>query len=560
MPSFRFGEFILAPEERKLTRDGIELRLGTRAFDILVLLVANRQRVLAKDEILDAVWPDLAVEESNLTVHVSALRKALGARSLATIPGRGYQFVLPVEDVAPSPLPHTGKGVDAPLRVLVLPFTNSSNERDQEYLADGITEDIITDLSKVAALSVVARNTAFTFKGRAVDVAHTAQSMDVTHVVEGSVRKSGNRIRVNAQLVDGTTGHPVWADRFDRELTEIFDLQDQITETILAALRVRLFPSERKAIQSRPTDNPEAYELYLQARYHHTRLDRRNFEIASRLAQKALDIDPDFGLAWALLAISRTGLYGLSGSTEHGLQAAERALALDPDLAEALAAKAFVLAGLGRFDEAFELHERSLQLDPNSYDVRFLYGRTCFQTGRHDEAILHWERAVELSEEDLAATSHVAMCYRATGQHEKVLDTARRTLGRAERVLAENASDSYALITGVSALAKLGEAERTRQWAVRAKAVDPDDPSIDYNIACAMALLGETDAALDTLETCLPRVDPVTFSVWVKQDNDLDTLRELPRFQRLVQDLDARAAAVYAQQARALDVSSSMRS
>ncbi|SNT21486.1 winged helix-turn-helix domain-containing tetratricopeptide repeat protein [Tropicimonas sediminicola] len=546
MSSFRFGDFLLATGERKLTRHGIELPLGARAFDMLSFMVANRHRVLTKAEILDAIWPDVSVEESNLTVHVSALRKVLGSKALATIPGRGYQFVLPVEEHTLVPAPEGDRRQTASPKVLVLPFTNTSNDPDQDYFSDGITEDVITDLSKVAALSVVARSTAFTFKDRAVDVAQTARDMSLTHVVEGSVRKSGSRIRINAQLVDGATGHPIWAERFDRDLTDIFDLQDQITEAIVAALKVRLVPAERVAIQSRPTDNPEAYELYLQARYHHTRLDRRNFEIAARLAQQALDIDPDFGLAWALLAISRTGLFGLSGSTEHGLQAAERALALNPDLAEALAAKAFVLAGLGRFDEAFELHERSLQLDPNSYDVRFLYGRTCFQTGRHEEAILHWERATELSEADLAATSHVAMCYRATGQHEKVLDTARRTLIRAERVLSENASDSYALISGVNALAKLGETERTKQWAVRVKAVDPGDPSIDYNIACAMALLGETEAALDTLEACLPRVDPVTFFVWVGRDNDLDTLRDLPRFQRLVRDLDARAAAARA--------------
>ena len=513
--SFRFGDFLLATEERKLTRDGIELPLGARAFDMLSFMVANRHRVLTKAEILDAIWPNIAVEESNLTVHVSALRKVLGSKALATIPGRGYQFVLPVEEN--TLVPDTDKGETTSPKVLVLPFTNTSNVPDQEYFSDGITEDVITDLSKVAALSVVARSTAFTFKGRAVDIAQTARSMNLTHVVEGSVRKSGNRIRINAQLVDGTTGHPIWAERFDRDVTDIFDLQDQITEAIVAALKVRLVPAERMAIQSRPTDNPEAYELYLQARYHHTRLDKRNFEIASRLAQKALDIDPEFGLAWALLAISRTGLYGLSGSTEHGLQAAERALALNPDLAEALAAKAFVLAGLGLFDEAFELHERSLKLAPNSYDVRFLYGRTCFQTGRHEDAITHWERAAELSEEDLAAISHVAMCYKATGQHEKVLETARRTLVRAERVLVENSSDSYALITGVSALAKLGEAERTKQWSLRVKAVDPDDPSIDYNISCAMALLGETETALDSLEDCLLRVDPCPPSAPMEQ-------------------------------------------
>ncbi len=543
MSSFRFGEFDLRPEERSLLRNGADMTLGARAFDLLVLLVANRHRVLTKAEMLDAIWPDTAVEESNLTVQVSALRKALGPKALVTIPGRGYQFVLAVEEGRPAPPPGSERPADAGPRILVLPFANTSNDPEQEYFSDGITEDVITDLSKVAALSVVARNTAFTFKGRAIDVADVAQRMGLSHVVEGSVRKAGSRLRINAQLVDGATGHPIWADRFDRDLTDIFALQDEITQAIVAALRVRLVPSEREAISSRPTDNPEAYEIYLQARYHHTRLDRRNFEIARRLAQQALEIDPDYDRAWALLAISQTGLYGLSASVDHGLEAAERALALNPDLSEALAAKAFVLAGLGRFDEAFELHERSLQLDPNSYDVRFLYGRSCFQTGRHADAIVHWERASELSEADLAATSHLAMCYKATGQPEKALDTARRTLARAERALSENSSDSYALISGVGAFAKMGEAERAKQWALRVKAVDPDDLSIDYNIACAMALLGETETALDTLEACLPRVDPVTFSVWAKQDTDLDTLRGIPRFQRLVRDLDARAAA-----------------
>ncbi len=546
MQPIRFGEFTLAPDERKLTRNGIELPLGARAFDMLCFLVANRQRVLTKAEILDAVWPEIAVEESNLTVQVSSLRKALGPEALATIPGRGYQFVHFVEEGTPPPEANTEKRANTGPTILVLPFANTSSDPDQEYFSDGITEDIITDLSKVAALSVIARNTAFTFKGRAVDVAQTAKDLHLTHVVEGSVRRSGSRIRINAQLVDGATGHPIWADRFDRELTDIFNLQDQIAEAIVSALRVRLVPSERVAIQSRPTDNPEAYQIYLQARYHHTRLDRQNFAIARRLAQQALEIDPNYDLAWALLAISQTGLHALSASDDHGLHAAERALALNPDLSEALAAKAFVLSGLGRFDEAFELHERSLELDPESYDVRFLYGRSCFQTGRHADAIAHWERASELSEADLAATSHLAMCYRATGQHAKVLDSARRTLVRAERVLSENSSDSYALISGVGAFAKLGEAERAKQRALRVKAVDPDDPSIDYNIACAMALLGETEAALDTLEACLPKVDPVTFSVWVGQDTDLDTLRDLPRFQRLVRDLDTRAASANA--------------
>ncbi|MCU4654751.1 winged helix-turn-helix domain-containing protein [Roseibacterium sp. SDUM158016] len=544
MTYYRFGEFVLALDERMLTRNGEEVNLGARAFDLLRLLVTHRHRVLTREELLDAVWPDVAVEEGNLTVQVSALRKAVGPKALATIPGRGYQFVLSVEEGAAVAAPRAGTPANPNPRILVLPFVNTSNDPDQEYFSDGITEDIITDLSKVAALSVVARNTAFTFKGRAIDVAEVAQRMNLTHVVEGSVRKSGSRLRISAQLVDGATGHPIWADRFDRDLTEIFALQDEIAQAVVAALRIRLIPSEREAITSRPTDNPAAFEFYMQARYHHARLDRSNYAIASRLARQALEIDPEYDRAWALLAISLTGLHGLSASDDHGLEAAERALALNPDLADALAAKARVLAGLGRFDEAFVLHERSLELDPDSYDVRFLYGRSCFQTGRHHDAIVHWERATELSETALSAVTNLDMSYVATGQEEKALESNRRTLSRAEAILAENSSDTYALMCGVLALARLGEVERAKQWAIRVKAVDPDDPSIDFNIACAMTNLGEHETALDMLEVCLPRVDAAVFSVWMKRDTDLDPLREIPRFQRLMSDLEARAAAV----------------
>jgi adenylate cyclase len=206
---YRFGEFVLALDERKPTREGEELPLGARAFDLLSFLVANRHRVLMKQELLDAVWPDIAVEESNLTVQVSALRKAVGTKALTTIPGRGYQFVLSTEEGAPVPAPKVETPANSNPKILVPPFVNTSNDPDQEYFADRITEDIITDLSKVAVLSVVARNTAFTFKGLAIDVAEVAQRMNLTHVIEGSVRKSGSRLRISAQLVDGGTGHPI---------------------------------------------------------------------------------------------------------------------------------------------------------------------------------------------------------------------------------------------------------------------------------------------------------------------------------------------------------------
>lgn len=542
MTLYRFGGFELLPEERRLTKAGQELVVGARAFDLLIFLIANRNRVVTKTEMLDAVWPDVAVEESNLTVQVSALRKLIGSNAVATVPGRGYRFVVAMDDEDAVGVVDSSAGFGSGPSVLVLPFANTSNDPDQEYFSDGISEDIITDLSKINVLSVIARTTAFMFKGRAVDVVEIARNLSVSHVVEGSVRKAGNRLRINAQLVDGVTGHPVWADRFDRDLTDIFALQDEIAQAIVAALKVRLVPDERAAIVARPTDDPRAYEIYLQARYHHLRTDKKNYQIAGRLARQALEIDPKYDRAWALLAISQAGLYGLSASGDNGLAAAERALELNPDLAEAIAAKARVLAGVGRFEDALPLHERSLALDPESYDVLFLYGRTCFQLGRHDEAIVHWERASMLYPDAMPALLSVEMSYTATGQTEKSADTVRRAFERLNRALERDANDTYALVYKVIGLAHLGDVEQAKHLAQRVKAIEPEDPSIDFNIGCAMAIAGETELALDWIERALPRLDAASFVVWIKRDTDLDSLRGEPRFKKMVAELETRAA------------------
>jgi adenylate cyclase len=232
----------------------------------------------------------------------------------------------------------------------------------------------------------------------------------------------------------------------------------------------------------------------------------------------------------------------LAASGDNGLEAAERALELNPDLADAIAAKARVLAGLGRFEEALPLHERSLELDPDSYDVLFLYGRTCFQLGRHAEAIVHWERAAELYPDAIPVLTSIEMCYAATGQTDKSMEAISRAIERINRALARDASDTYALTYKVLGLAHLGEVEQAKQLALHIKAIEPDDPSIDYNIGCAMAILGETDLALDWLEGSLSKVDAATFAVWIRRDTDVDSLRGDSRFQQMVAELEARAA------------------
>ena len=262
-----------------------------------------------------------------------------------------------------------GHKVEEPrkLSICVLPFANMSGDVEQEYFSDGISEDIITDLSKVSALGVIARNTSFQFKGKSVDVPQIARQLKVSHILEGSVRKAGGRVRITAQLIDGKSGEHVWAERYDRDLNDIFALQDEISEAIVKALKLKLLPEEKKAIEKRGTEIVEAYNFYLMARQYSLMANARHRDIIVRLCRRALELDPKYANAWSLLAISLSNLIMLSGRAgDNGWDAASRALALEPDLAEAHAARGRILGDAGRIDEALVEHDIAIKLDPES--------------------------------------------------------------------------------------------------------------------------------------------------------------------------------------------------
>ena len=445
--------------------------------------------------------------------------------------------------LAPTPSPAVRK-----LSVCVLPFANMSGEAEQEYFSDGISEDIITDLSKVSALQVIARNTAFQFKNKAVDVAAIARQLNVGHVLEGSVRKAGNRVRVTAQLIDGTTGAHVWAERYDRDLTDIFALQDEISEAIVSALRLKLLPEEKEAIERRGTASVEAYNLYLMARRHSVSSsegDQRRNETIVRLCRRAVEIDPKYAQAWALLALGQTLLYYFSDKPEgdDGLAAVEQAMALDGSLAEPHAVKARHLANQGIHDQALTEIGLALRLDPESFEVNSAAAALSFRQRRVEDAIGYFEKAMTLMDADLGSPGMLLSCYTALGDGAGLRRTAKIALARSEKALAQDPTNGKAMGFGVNALAALGEGDRAREWIGRAVLLDPDNRSMRFNFACALnARLGDADGALSLLGPLFAQASG-TFLAHIKADTDLDSLRDDSRFKAMLAEAEARLAA-----------------
>jgi adenylate cyclase len=434
----------------------------------------------------------------------------------------------------------------ARVSICVLPFANMSGDPEQEYFSDGITEDIITDLSKVSSLWVAARNTSFTFKGKHVDASQVARKLRVSHLLEGSVRKAGGRVRVTAQLIEGTTGGHIWAERYDRDLKDIFGLQDEISQAIVGALKLKLLPEEKRAIEQRGTSNAEAYKLYLMARQYSVSGNlgsARRSEAIIRLCRRATEIDPDYARPWALMAVAQMNLrFHMGTGGDDGLEAAEGALALDPNLAEAHAAKARVLTQNFRFDEAQREVDTALRLDGESYEANSAAGRLSYYERRFADAIPYYEKAASLMESDYLAAGILISCYKAVGDKEGVRRCAHRALARAEKIVALEPDNGSATGFAVLALAALGEAERAKEWAERALLLDPDNLNLRYNLACTLVVeLREFDAALDLLAPAFEklRLEAVNSA---KTDPDLDLIREHPRFKAMVAAAEARLA------------------
>jgi adenylate cyclase len=426
--------------------------------------------------------------------------------------------------------------------ICVLPFANMSGDAEQEYFSDGISEDIITDLSKVSALWVAARNTSFTFKGKSVDVPQVARQLKLSHVLEGSVRKAGGRVRITAQLIDASGGH-VWAERWDRDLNDIFALQDEISDAIVKALKLKLLPEERQAIERRDTGNAEAYELFLLARQFDRTGSERMKPLIVRICERIVDLDPNFARAFALKAMAMAEMAQRSVAgvfMDDAVAAARRAVALGPHIAEAHAALAETLGRGSDLNIAAGAPSmaRALELDPQCYDAHLFAGYMALASKDYRDAIAHFEAACAQDGEAYRPAGMVVQAYEGVGDKDGARMASERAKARCEKLLRVEPDHGGALGFFVNALVDLGEHDRAREWCKRAVLFDPDNARLRYNLACAMAQI-DPDIACDLLEGVMGKVS-AGWLKWMDTDNSLDPIREFPRYRALRANFAAR--------------------
>ena len=421
---FIFDNQTLDTERRELLRDGAPIPVQPQVFDLLVYLVQNRDRVVSKEDLIGQVWDGRTVSDSTFTSRVNAARTAVGdsgrdQKLIRTISRKGLRFVgtvqeqepsnssRPAERLAEKRLERSPSALPLPDRpaIAVLPFNNMSGEREQEYFSDGISEDIITALSKLRWFFVIARNSSFTYKGKAVHMKQIGEELGVRYVLEGSVRKSADRVRITAQLNDVATGSHIWAERYDRDLADVFAVQDQITEAIVAAIEPQLYAAENFRARRKPPNNLDAWDLVMRALWHYWRVTRQDNMVAQALLEKAIAIDPNYGQALSLLATSHMfgvhlGWADIRSSAPIAERAALAAVEADSEDPWAHNALGSVYFSTRRLDDSLAEFELALQLNPNFSLAQGYYGLALSYCGRWQEAHEAAQRAIRLSPRD----------------------------------------------------------------------------------------------------------------------------------------------------------------
>ncbi|HEV8369775.1 MAG TPA: winged helix-turn-helix domain-containing protein [Pyrinomonadaceae bacterium] len=568
---YEFDEFRLDATERILLRRGELVPLTPRVFDTLLYLVQHHGKVLEKNELMAQIWPDAIVEENNLNQNISTLRRVFGEtrggnRYIVTVPGRGYRFAATVTDNAGRDIPQA----NAPQTIAVLPFVNMSADPENVYFCEGLAEELLNALSRIEGIKVAARTSAFAFAGKNANVNEIGAALGVKSILEGSVRRSGNRLRITAQLANAADGYQLWSERYDREMRDIFDVQDEITLAVVGALKVKLLGKEKAALLKRYTESTEAYHLYLKGRYFWFKSTPEQFRKSRDYFQRAVDADPAYTLGYFGLA----SYYGFASSwgmmrpeegwpkmeaatmkalelddtlaeVHHGLaalkwvyyrdwsgadQSFRQAIELDPSIGPIHSHYSIFLSVIGKFHEAIAEGKLALELDPLSLRLHRNQAARFYLARRYDDAVRQYREALELEPGDASLHEELGDVYGQMGLHfEAIAEWLKATTLSGDKELAEilQQEDDYA--NAVQAIAQ------TRLKRLNAR-IDRGDFVPAVFIARAYIRLGDIDQAFRWLEKS--RDERNAYSLLMNIDPFYDRFRNDPRFVAILKSMN----------------------
>lgn len=543
-----FGRYRFEPDSARLWAGKRELKLTPKAAAVLGMLIARRGEPVSKEELFAGVWRGTVVSDDALVTCIQELRKALGddakkPRYIETRHRRGYRFAAAIAGTAtptkaPAAVARDEHATEGPA-IAVLPFTDMSPGRDQDYLCEGLAEELIDALTHVEGLRVTARSSSFQFRGPGLDVREVGRRLGVDSLVEGSVRKAGNKLRVTVQLIDTATAYHKWSERFDRELDDVFAMQDEIAGSVASIVRGSALSRREKRAVRRTQTTTDVYEYYLRGRQSLHRMTRPHLEHSREMFRAAIEIDAEYAPAWAGLATAHAQTYEWFGANVEDLRAAERAskiaMDLNPGLADAHVARGFTMSLHRKYDLAEKHFEAASRINPQLYDAYYLFGRSCFARGQIARSAELFAKAAEVRPDDFQSCYLAGQSLRMSGRDDDARRVVADSVRRAEHVLALNPRDVRVLSLGAGALQEDGQLDRCLEWSRRALEIDPQDMGAIINAACIHTKLGRFDDAIALLERAFGmgwgKRD------WIEQDTDYDPLRADPRFQAMLAKL-----------------------
>jgi adenylate cyclase len=540
-----FGNFRFEPLTARLWQAEREIKLTRKAATVLGRLVDRAGNPVSKQELFASVWGKTVVTDDALVTCIQELRKALGdnakqPRYIETRHRSGYLFVAKVAPSAQAPrIDKPVAPTEVTTAIAVLPFTDMSPGRDQDYFCEGLAEELINALTQFDGLRVAARSSSFHCQRAGMDVREVGQRLGVDAVLEGSVRKAGDQLRITVQLTNVSSGYHTCSRCFERNVGDVFAIQDEIAEAVAKCLRGRALSRRERHAVRRPQLAVEPYECFLRGRQYMHRMQQPDMDQSRRMFERAITLDESYAPAWAGLATVHALLFEWWGARDEDLQLADRAshkaIELAPDLADAHVARGLALTLHRCYEEAQTHFEAAIRINPHLFDAFYYYGRSAFAQGNVEHSVDLFRQASEVRQEDFQSCSLQGQSLAMLGRMDEAFAAKRECVVRAERILALNPYDGRALTLGSLALHATGEENRGMEWSRRSLELYPDDMSTLLNAACLRARAGLKEEAMELIQDVFSR--GWGKRDWIENDPDYDCLRGDPRFQALFSKL-----------------------